>query len=415
MPPKAKASKAAAAPLACVASVLQDEDLMAIVLEQGGLSIMAATSLSKSSVKPLLVLGPTRVSFPLVCKGRAKVAKRVSARWGVLRWDHRGSEGKLLVKDSPYEVMEFGMSGGASIVSVPSLGAKTADSSILVCSTYDMESHIDLVNIRSSITEARQHRLYNKCSRSSFLRVRAAAVAVAPPYLYVMNEDPTNAIHTHRLATSPAFLATFGTEGKGDGQFRFKEGSMAYCASLNLLAVCDRLNDRVVLLNTSTTSPKLSFACSTRGEDEGGRPQLTKPAAISEHNGLLFVGSKSKIVVLSVHDNGRGVRLERSMGGKGSALASLKPKSGCFPFTVHRDALYVIGEQHLGVLSLNGVLRQKIRIPVSSPIVTTICVDDKHAYIHLCASSGVLGGGRNASGLYILEKVQISVAGSSTA
>ena len=217
MPPKAKASKAAAAPLACVASVLQDEDLMAIVLEQGGLSIMAATSLSKSSV------------------------------------------------------------------------------------------------------------------------------------------------------------------------------------------------------NTSTTSPKLSFACSTRGEDEGGRPQLTKPAAISEHNGLLFVGSKSKIVVLSVHDNGRGVRLERSMGGKGSALASLKPKSGCFPFTVHRDALYVIGEQHLGVLSLNGVLRQKIRIPVSSPIVTTICVDDKHAYIHLCASSGVLGGGRNASGLYILEKVQISVAGSSTA
>ena len=156
MPPKAKASKAAAAPLACVASVLQDEDLMAIVLEQGGLSIMAATSLSKSSVKPLLVLGPTRVSFPLVCKGRAKVAKRVSARWGVLRWDHRGSEGKLLVKDSPYEVMEFGMSGGASIVSVPSLGAKTADSSILVCSTYDMESHIDLVNIRSSITEARR-------------------------------------------------------------------------------------------------------------------------------------------------------------------------------------------------------------------------------------------------------------------
>ena len=101
---------------------------------------------------------------------------------------------------------------------------------------------------------------------------------------------------------------------------------MAYCASLNLLAVCDRLNDRVVLLNTSTTSPELSFACSTRGEDEGGRPQLTKPAAISEHNGLLFVGSKSKIVVLSVHDSGRGVRLERSMGGKGSALASLKPK-----------------------------------------------------------------------------------------
>ena len=75
MPPKAKASKAAAAPLACVASVLQDEDLMAIVLEQGGLSIMAATSLSKSSVKPLLVLGPTRVSFPLVCKGRAKVPR----------------------------------------------------------------------------------------------------------------------------------------------------------------------------------------------------------------------------------------------------------------------------------------------------------------------------------------------------
>ena len=48
--PKAKASTSVAAPLACVASVLQDEDLMAIVLEQGGLSIMAATTLSKSSV-----------------------------------------------------------------------------------------------------------------------------------------------------------------------------------------------------------------------------------------------------------------------------------------------------------------------------------------------------------------------------
>ena len=99
------------------------------------------------------------------------------------------------------------------------------------------------------------------------------------------------------------------------------------------------------------------------------------------------------------------------MGGKGSALASLKPKLQ-FPFTVHRDALYVVGAEHVGVLSLNGVLRQKIRIPVPEPIVTTICVDDKHAYIHLIPGGGA---GRNRSGLYILEKTQPAAAGSSTA
>jgi hypothetical protein len=178
---------------------------------------------------------------------------------------------------------------------------------------------------------------------------------------------------------------------------------------MNLLAVCDRLSDRVVLLNTSTTSPELSFACSTRGENEAGKPQLISPFYIAEHNGLLFVDSKAKIVVLSVHDNGRGVRLERTMGGRGSALASLKPKPGLSPFTIHGDALYVVGEEHLGVLSLDGVLRQKIRIPVTSPIVTTICVDDKHAYV-LCSTPGF---GRNTTGLYILEKVQPATAGSS--
>ena len=109
----------------------------------------------------------------------------------------------------------------------------------------------------------------------------------------------------------------------------------------------------------------------------------------------------------------QGGRLERSMGGKGSALASLKPKSGLFPFTVHRDALYVVGAEDLGVLSLNGVLRQKIRIPVPNPMVTEICVDDKHAYVNLYAIGGFLGGGRNATGLYILEKVQPAAAGSS--
>ena len=104
MPPKAKASKAAAAPLACVASVLQDEDLMAIVLEQGGHSIMVATTLVNQGHG---LLKQNRVGFPLVCKGWAKVAKRVSARWGLLRWDHRGSEGKLLVKDSPYQMVRY--------------------------------------------------------------------------------------------------------------------------------------------------------------------------------------------------------------------------------------------------------------------------------------------------------------------
>ena len=177
---------------------------------------------------------------------------------------------------------------------------------------------------------------------------------------------------------------------------------MAYCASLNLLAVCDRLNDRVVLLNTSTTSPELNFACSTRGEDEGGRPQLAKPKFIAEHNGLIFVDSKAKIVVLSIHDNGRSVRFERSMGGKGSALASLKLKSGGFsPFAVHRDALYVVGADELGVLSLDGVLRQKIRIQVASPISTAICVNDKHAYVNMWTD------------LFILEKVHPAVVGSS--
>ncbi len=93
MPPKAKASKAAAAPLACVASVLQDEDLMAIVLEQGGLSIMATAPTSKAAAAKPKAAATSLVSFPLVCKGWAKVATRVSARWGVLRWDSRGSEG----------------------------------------------------------------------------------------------------------------------------------------------------------------------------------------------------------------------------------------------------------------------------------------------------------------------------------
>ena len=198
---------------------------MAIVLEQGGLSIMATASKPKAAAATGFEGATSLVSFPLVCKGWAKVAKRVSARWGVLRWDHRGSEGKLLVKDSPYEMMQFGISCGvSSIVSVPSLGAKTADSSILVCQHDGWDSQIELVNIKSSVTAARQHRLYNKCSRSRFLRVQAAAVAVAPPYLYVMNEA-TNYVQTHLLATSPTQLAAFGTEGKGDGQFRFRRAT----------------------------------------------------------------------------------------------------------------------------------------------------------------------------------------------
>ena len=101
---------------------------MAIVLEQGGLSIMATASKPKGAASASTSL----VSFPLVCKGWAKVAKRVSARWGVLRWDHRGSEGKLLVKDSPYEMMEFGC--GVIHRERALTGSKTADSSILVCS-----------------------------------------------------------------------------------------------------------------------------------------------------------------------------------------------------------------------------------------------------------------------------------------
>ena len=99
------------------------------------------------------------------------------------------------------------------------------------------------------------------------------------------------------------------------------------------------------------------------------------------------------------------------MGEKGSALASLKLKPELFPFAIHRDALYVVGEDHLGVLSLNGVLRQKIRIPVLSPFASGICVDDKHAYIRICS----LDPGRFATGLYILEKTQPAIAGSSTA
>ena len=51
--------------------------------------------------------------------------------------------------------------------------------------------------------------------------------------------------------------------------------------------------------------------------------------------------------------------------------------------------------------SLNGVLRQKIRIQVASPISTAICVDDKHAYVNMWTD------------LFILEKVHPAVVGSS--
>ena len=174
---------------------------------------------------------------------------------------------------------------------------------------------------------------------------------------------------------------------------------MAHCASLNLLAVCDRLNDRVVLLNTSTTSPELSFACSTRGEDQGGQPQLFSPNCIAEHNGLLFIQTAAfidsddgHIVVLSIQDNGRGVRFERSMCGQG-ALAAIKPSTTLASFAIHGDSLYVAGEEHLGVLSLNGVLRQKIRLPLPRPFITWICVDDKHAYVNLMSKNYFGGGG----------------------
>ena len=63
----------------------------------------------------------------------------------------------------------------------------------------------------------------------------------------------------------------------------------------------------------------------------------------------------------------------------------------------------------MGVLSLNGVLRQKIRIPVPNPLASTICVDDKHAYVHLVSV------GHRESAIYILEKTQPAIAGSSTA
>ena len=404
MSPKKGKAKADPAPEPSPArdEVLQSDDLVKIILELGGKSVLLTRRVYSG--------GPRTLAFPLVCKAWAKLAKVACEKWYVLKRDYRGSEGKLLEYGSPFRVLNLRVN---SILGAPEAWCSdSANTSTLLLGT---DVSIDLLNVCQSISPVKMHKLFNagKAHRPNgngssipvssrnmeVIYGRFAGMALGPgsKYLYAIHFNlghnaTDDSMRTNISTVSVAdekVVSTFGKRGSGDGEFDLSSFSgLAHCPDRNLLFVSDYRNHRIVFLNTSNDSPEVTWAGSTRGSwpfqpNKGGvYGELRSPSKLAVHGDFLFVltGAGDKIAVLSLANDTSFGRIVRWIGGNGSGMAG-----SILALTVHDGRLYVGTRTCVHVLSPEGVLWQSVRLPdVDRDEAFGNCsmyVDDKQVYM----------------------------------
>jgi len=373
MPPSGKSAgkqQQAVEQVASVAAVLEDEDLIKIILETGGLRLLCSRDGS--------------LSAPLVCKAWSLVGTGLSRQWCVLTWNHRGSEGKLLETGSPFRLMEI--RPASPIVSVPSLCKASAAGALM----YSTDSGwVDLVKVTRSLTQAKQHELFHGAvqkSKSLNGQGQIHGIVAVASHLYVALD--TNEIGSLGVANK-RLTCRFGKAGDGDGAFNLlpRESGLAHCATREHLFVSDTLNNRVAILSTSAA--ELTWLGSTRGEDSRGKPKLSFPKSLAVVGDDLFAicgstrNAADQLNVVSLRaDDSFGMHL-RSIGGQGSALGLIS--NGLV--TAHSGRLFLANNASdrpcVHVLSAEGVLWQAVSLSVRGMLAcpNSITVDDKHVYV----------------------------------
>ena len=340
-------------------AVLDDPDLLKIILESGGIAVMRSCD--------------GTLSAPLVCKAWSTVATALAREWCVLKWNHRGSEGKLLEDGSPFSLMGIHAS---QILSVPSL-CKASAAGALMCSG----DTLSLVKVSRSLSPVKQHELFHgKVQLSKVLAEDVGGMVVAGPHLH-MTLCNTSQIGTMCLADK-RLVCRFGGRGAGDGQLRLDaQTGLAHCARRERLFVSDSANNRVAALQTSSSSAELLWLSSTRGEDCGGKSKIPFPtslAVIGDNIAVISGKQQNKLLIVPLCA-GDSFGTPRPLGGNGTALGPIK--GGVV--TARRDRLFLANGSSIHVLSSEGVLWQTISVSVrNGPAVPRcITVDDKRAYV----------------------------------
>ena len=398
--------------------VLQSVDLLKIILEHGGNAVLLTRSQKVAKWKHERTL-----AFALVCKTWAEVAKTTASRWCVLRRHYSGGEGMLLLRSSGRvgEVGESNLPDVRHILGAPDQWCSNDTSTLLVASgngTQLLNVHRQFGSISRlgywSPTGARKlafgeppqdwqefEIFYPTARYSSSYKHLDGARVLGPraKYLYVI-ETGAHCIHTVSVADKQ-IVSSFGRRGSGEGEFDFDPLSgLTHCPKRNLLIAIDSSNERVVFLNTSNTSPEITWAGSSHGINRHGHQSLKTvgkygafrcPTQAAVHGDSLFVlschGSRNKsrmgiaVLSLSTDDDSFG-RCERWIGGKGSGI-----KGELTGVAVHDGKLYVTNKNSIHVLSPEtGILWQMVLLPHISHLDAgdyrySIYVDGTQVYV----------------------------------